>query len=139
MFQRQIEEGTSEEEFDNGMKSMNPKFSAFISYLPVGLAVILIIFLASLNLSKKQCCSHPNRNNPFAKTFETEPTAEQELEPRSEMTSLVEIDFEDDFEPVFVQNHSPDSVSFTSTEASSLEDDVFLDDKSITSITILIY
>ena len=139
MFQRQYEEGTSEEDFDKGMKSMNPKFSAFISYLPIVLSVIMVIFLTSLNLSKKRCCSHPDRNNPYAKDFETEPTAEQESEPRSEMTSLVEIDFEDDFEPVFIQNHSPDSVSFTSTDASSLEDDVFLDDKSITSLTILIY
>lgn len=118
---------------------MNPQFSAFISYLPIGLSVLLIIFLTSLNLSKKRCCSHHNRINPFAKTFEMEPAAEQELELRSEMTSLVEIDFEDDFEPVLIQNHSHDSVSFTSTDASSLDDDVFLDDKSITSFTILIY
>lgn len=126
VFQKQLENATSEDIFLNDMNLMDPQLSTFVSLLPIYLSIILIFFLLGFNLKNQKCCKRPN--DPFANIYVVQPAPELELE--SEATLEVELKLDSDFESV--------SISASYFEDDAFLDDVFLDGDSIASTSYLI-
>lgn len=125
-FQFQDGNATSEDILAHKMNSMHKEYSKILSYLPIGLAIALILFLIGFNLSRKKCCSRTNHPHIlYANTYE--PEAKSELEFGVEREFELESGLESDPEAEAMIEFDIEDIS------------VSLDNDSITSLTFLIH